>query len=174
MKAAKPLTIGVGLVTRVDDGAAGDRGARHHVDDMVGALTQVVLHAALAAMDLAGARESLTADEERNQRADQPGERRLTRHKVVLVTAVGVAGGVRVVLERLDSPDDPVGPESPISPRHEVLDESLARPVVGHEFDEVVAFRRGVLGVEARIDVQPRAVLQEDIRIPRTGDESLE
>ena len=61
-----------------------------------------------------------------------------------------------------------------MGPRYEVLHESLARAVVGHEVHQLVAFRRRVFRMEPRIDVQPRAVRKEDIRILGARNDFLE
>mgnify|MGYP003296190190 CR=1 FL=1 len=56
----------------------------------------------------------------------------------------------------------------------EVLDDALARLVVNDEVGDVVALRRGVLGVEARVEVEPRAVLEEYVGVAGAGDDLLE
>ena len=45
----------------------------------------------------------------------------------------------------------------------QALEDPLPRLVVGDEVDERVALGGGVLGVAADVEVEPRAVLQEDV-----------
>jgi hypothetical protein len=56
----------------------------------------------------------------------------------------------------------------------EVLDDALARLVVDDELGNVIALRRRVLRVEARVQVETRAVLEEHVGVARTGDDFLE
>jgi hypothetical protein len=45
---------------------------------------------------------------------------------------------------------------------------------VDDELGDVVALRRGVLGMEPRVEVEPRAVLEEDVGVAGAGNDLLE
>src|SRR5207245_4410535 len=94
--------------------------------------------------------------------------------EVVLVAAVGVAGGVRVVLEEKDVARDPVLVQVRLGLVPEVLDEALTGLVVAHQLGDVVALGRRVLGVESRVQIQPGAVLEEHVGVTGARDHSLE
>src|SRR5437870_2674580 len=85
-----PISFGVGgrLVARVDDRAGRRRGARDLLADVLGALAQAVVEAARRLEHLAGAREYLPRDEERDQRLGQPLERHVAADEIALVAAV--------------------------------------------------------------------------------------
>ena len=94
--------------------------------------------------------------------------------EVVLVAAVGVARGVGVVLEEEDVAGDPVLPEPLLGLVQQVLDDALARLVVDDQVGDVVALGRGVLGMEAGVEVEAGAVLEEDVGVAGAGDDLLE
>ena len=56
----------------------------------------------------------------------------------------------------------------------EVLDDPLARLVVADELGDVIALGRRVLGVEPGVEVEARAVLEEDVGVAGPGDDLLE
>src|SRR5262249_35074423 len=93
---------------------------------------------------------------------------------IVLVAAVRVARGVRVVLEEEDRARDAVLAQALLRLMEEVLDDSLARLVVDDELGDVVAFRGRVLGMEPGVEVEPGAVLEEHVGVARAGDDLLE
>jgi hypothetical protein len=73
----------------------------------------------------------------------------LASHEVVLVAAVGVAGGVGVVLEQVDVADHAVVAQAPLRVDQQTLEHPLAGLVVRDELDRVVALGGRVLGVAA-------------------------
>ena len=79
------------------------------------------------------------------------------------MAAVGVARRVRVVLEEEDLAFDPVLVEACLGALDEAREDPLPRLVLGDEVLELVALRRRVLGVAADVEVEARAVLQEDV-----------
>ena len=174
VQATEALAVGVGLVARVDHRPAGHRRARHLLRDVLGSLAQVVLEPRRPPIDVPRPRQDLTADEEGNERFHQARERRVPGHEIVLVTAVGIPGRVGVVLEHLDPARDLVLREPAVGAPHEILDDAFPRPVVGHEVEEIVALRRRVLRMEARVHVEAGAILQEDVRVARARDELVE
>ena len=90
------------------------------------------------------------------------------------MAAVGVARGVRVVLEEQDVAGDPVLAQALFRLVEEILDDPLARLVVDDELDHVVALGRRVLGMEPGVEVQPGAVLEEHVRVACARDHFLE
>ena len=104
----------------------------------------------------------------------QPLEGHVPAHQVVLVAAVGVSRRVGVVLEEEDVAGDAVLAQPLLRLVQEVLDDTLARLVVDDELGDVVALGSGVLGMEAGVEVEPRAVLEEDVGVARPGDDLLE
>ena len=90
------------------------------------------------------------------------------------MAAVGVARRVGVVLEEQDVAGDPVLAEPLLGLVQEVLHDALARLVVDDQVGDVVALGRGVLGMEAGVEVEPRAVLQEDVGVAGARDDLLE
>src|SRR5262252_2230875 len=168
------LGVRVGLVTRVDDGARRGRGAGDLLADVLGPLRQAVVKAARGLQHLARPREDLAGDEEGDEPLGQPLEGDVAAHQVVLVAAVGVPRGVRVVLEEKDVPRDAVLAQPLLRLVEEILHDALARLVVDDEVGDVVALGRGVLGMEAGVEVEARSVLQEDVGVARAGDDLLE
>ena len=81
------------------------------------------------------------------------------------MAAVGVAGRVGVVLEEEDVAGDPVLAQALLRLVQEVLDDPLAGLVVDDQLGDVVALGRRVLGVEAGVQVEARAVLEEDVGV---------
>src|SRR5881296_3128475 len=142
--------------------------------DVLRALAQAVVEAARRLEHLPRAREYLSRDEERDQRLGQPLERHVAADEIVLVAAVRVPGGIRVVLEEQDIARDPVLAQPLLGLVQKVLDDALARLVVDHQLGDVIALRRRVLRVETGVEVEARAVLEEDVGVPGAGDDFLE
>ena len=174
VQATIALGVGVGLVARVDDRARRGRRPRDLLADVLGALAQAVVEAARRLQHLAGPREDLPGDEEGDERLGQPLEADVTADQVVLVAAVGVARRVGVVLEEQDVAGDPVLAQALLGLVQQVLDDALAGLVVDDQLGDVVALGRGVLRVEAGVQVEPRAVFQEHVGVARAGDDLLE
>ncbi len=134
---------------------------------MLGALAETVVETTGRLQDLSRAREDLPRHEERDQRLGQALEGDVAADEVVLVAPVGVPGGVGVVLEEQDVARDAVLAQPLLGLMEQVLHDPLARLVVDDELGDVVTLRRGVLGVEARVEVEPGAVFQEDVGVTR-------
>ena len=79
------------------------------------------------------------------------------------MAAVGVAGGVGVVLEQVDVAGDPFLVEALLGVEEQTLEDPLPRLVVGDQLDDVVALGGGVLRMAADIEVETRAVVEEDV-----------
>ncbi len=90
------------------------------------------------------------------------------------MAAVAVARRVGVVLEEEDVSGQPVLAQALLRLVPEVLDNPLARLVVADELGDVIALGRRVLGVEPGVEVEARAVLEEDVRVAGPGDDLLE
>ena len=90
------------------------------------------------------------------------------------MAAVAVARRVGVVLEEEDVFGKPVLAQALLSLVPEVLDDPLARLVVDDELGDVIALGRRVLGVESGVEVEARAVLEEDVGVAGPGDDLLE
>src|SRR6266511_4082736 len=144
-------------------------GAGHALPDVLGALAHAVDRAARGLQHLAGAADDLPGDQERDQHVGQPGELAVPCHTVVLVAAVGVAGRVGVVLEQVDVAGDALLVQPALGVHQQALEDALARLVVHHQIDQVVALGRGVLRVGADVEVQPGAVAQEHVRAAAPG-----
>ena len=87
------------------------------------------------------------------------------------MAAVGVARRVGVVLEEENVSGQPVLAQALLRLVPEVLDDPLARLVVADELGDVIALGRRVLGVEPGVEVEARAVLEEDVRVAGPGDD---
>ena len=87
----------------------------------------------------------------------------LALDQVVLVAAVGVAGGVGVVLEQVDLAADALLAQTLLRAAHEALEDPLPRLVVDDEVLDRVALGGGVLGVAADVEVEARTVLEEHV-----------
>jgi len=116
--------------------------------------------------DLAGATDDLTADQERNQDVGQPLELPCPADEVVLVTAVGVARRVCVVLENVDIARNTLVSNPLLGVGDKSLDDALSGLVMSDQLSYVVTFGCGVLRVAAHVEIQPRAVGEKHVRGP--------
>ena len=96
------LGIGVRLVPGVDDRTRSGGGAGDTLPDVLGALRQAERGGFRGLQHLAGTADQLSGDQERQQHVGDPGELSGPHDQIILVTAIGVAGRVRVVLEQVD------------------------------------------------------------------------
>ena len=124
-------------------------------------------HLARAGVDLAG-------HEERDQDVGELAEVAVALDEVVLVAAVGVAGGVGVVLEEEDLAADAFLAQPLLGAVDETFEDPLPRLVVHDEVRDRVALGGRVLGVAADVEVEPRAVLEEDVARPAPRDDPPE
>jgi len=106
VESAVEVGIGVRLVAGVDDRPRTGRGTRDALPDVVGALTDAIDRAARSLQDLPRTGDDLPRDQERDEALGQGQEVGGALHEVVLMAAVGVTGGVGVVLEQVDVPGD--------------------------------------------------------------------
>src|SRR4051812_8129469 len=127
------------LVPGVDDRAAAGGGAADALPDVLGALADAEDRAAGGLQHLAGAGDHLPGDEKRDEYVGQPAELAMAADEVVLVTAVGVAGGVGVVLEQVDVPGDAFLAQAALGVHEQAFEDPLTRLVVGDEVDRGVA-----------------------------------
>ena len=81
--------------------------------------------------------------------------------EVVLVAAVGVAGGVGVVLEEVDVAGDPLVAQPALGVDQQALEHPLPRLVVGDQVDDVVA-----LDTEAAAPLVASGALKETEEAP--------
>src|SRR5690606_5523603 len=109
-----------------------------------------------------------------DQDLDRAVEVLVPAHQVILVAAVGVARRVGVVLEEVDLPSDPLLFQPRLGQVDEAFEDALAGLVVGHDIGQRVALGSGVLGVAADVEVEPGAVLQEDVGGPPPGHDPAE
>ena len=142
--------------------AAGGR-ARDALPDVLGALAQAERRGLRRLQHLARAADQLARDQERQQHVGDPGELARPHDEVVLVAAVGVARRVGVVLEQVDVAADALVGEALLGVDQQVLQHALAGAVVGDQLDEAVALGGRVLGVRPHVEVEPRAVAEEDV-----------
>ena len=174
MEPAIALGIGVRLVAGVDDRAAPSGGRRHSLPDVFGALRYRIHSAASRLQQFPGSGPYLAAHEKRDQSVDHPLEVTLATDQVVLVAAVGVSGGIGVVLEEVDLAPDALLCQSFLGGVLKSFEHPLPCPIVGHEVVQAVALRSGVLGVAPDIQVEPGAVLEEDVGASPPGDHPTE
>ena len=163
VQSAVVLGVGVRFVAGVDDRTRAGGGAADALPDVVGPLTHRIDRTVAQLHDFACATGDLAADQERDQVVGDALEVTGARHQVVLVAAVGVAGGVGVVLEDVDVPDDLVGRHPLLGVDGEVDQDALPGLVLDDRLADVVALGCGVLGVAADVEVEPRAVAEEHI-----------
>src|SRR5262249_28874701 len=149
-------------------------GARHAFPDVLGPLAHAVHRAARGLEHLAGAGVHLARHEERDQDVSELGEVAVAFDEIVLVTAVGVAGRVGVVLEEEDLAPDALLPQALLGAADQALEDSLPGLVVDDEVVDGVAPGRGVLGGAPDVGVQPGAVLEEDVAGPAPGHDPPE
>ena len=152
--------------------AGGGRGDA--LPDVLGPLGQAVDRPARGLQHLAGAADQLPGHQERDEDVGQPAELAVAGHQVVLVTAVGVAGRVGVVLEQVDVAGDALVVQPLLGVDEQPFEDALAGPVVGDQVGHRVALRRRVLRVGAHVQVQPRAVAQEHVARPPPRDHPTE
>jgi hypothetical protein len=96
------LRVGVRFVARVDDGPRPGGRGRDTFPDVLGPLRDAEQGTPCGLEDLAGPREYLTSDEERDHDLGEAAELAVTRDEVVLVAPVRVPGRIGVVLEEVD------------------------------------------------------------------------
>ena len=169
VQAAEPFGVSVRLVPGIDDRPRPGGGRRHAFPDVLGALADAVHRAARRLQHLPGAADHLTGDQERRQDVSQPSQFLLPGDQVVLMAAVGVPGGVGVVLEQVDVPGNPFLAQPGLGVDQQSLEYPLACLVVRDEVDEVVALRGRVLGMAAHVEVEAGAVAEEDVAASPPG-----
>ena len=130
---------------------------------MLGALADAVDRAARGGQDLACAADDLAGDEERNEDVGEPAELTLPANQIVLVTSVGVAGRIGVVLEEVDVAGDALFAQPAFGVDQQTFEGALAGLVVHHQVDDVVAFGRRVFGMAPDVEVEACAVAEKDV-----------
>ena len=142
--------------------------------DVLGALRDVKHRAAAGAEDLAGAREDLAGDQERDELLGHVIEVRGPLGEVVLVATVGVADEIGVVLEDRQVAGKALLVHLVLGVPQQVFEDAVAGLVVDDHVLRAGALGRGVLGMAAGIEVEAGAVFQEDVQEALGGDELLE
>ena len=94
--------------------------------------------------------------------------------QVVLVAAIGVPGGVSVVLEQEDVPGDAFLAQPEVGVHQQPLDDSLARLVVRDQVHQVVALRGGVLRMATYVQIEASTVAQEHVTASSPGHHAPE
>jgi hypothetical protein len=130
---------------------------------VLGALAHAEHRAARGLQHLAGTADQLPGDEERDEHVREPAELAVPADQVVLVAAVGVAGRVGVVLEQVDVAGDALVVQPLLGVHDEPFEDALTGLVVRDQALQRVALRGRVLRVAAHVEVEPGAVLQEDV-----------
>ena len=130
---------------------------------MLGALAQAERSGLGRLQHLARAADQLAGDQERQQHIGDPGELTGPHDQIVLVAAVRVARRVGVVLEQVDVAADALVGQPLLGVDQQILQDPLAGAVVGDQLHQAVALGGRVLRVASDIEVQPRAVAQEDV-----------
>jgi hypothetical protein len=174
VQSTEPLGIRVRFVARVDDRTRSRRRARHAFPDVLGALRDAVHRTPGRLQHLARARVHLPADEERDEHVGELREVAIALDEIVLVAAVGVAGTIGVVLEQEHLAANALFPQSLLGALDEALEDPLPRLVVDDQVVDRVALRRRVLRVAPDVEVEPGAVLEEDVARPAPGHHAAE
>ena len=123
---------------------------------------------------LPGTADDLPGDQERDQDVGQAAELAMAPDQVVLVTAVGVARGVGVVLEQVDVAGDALFPQPPVGVDQQAFQDPFPGLVVNHQVGDAVAFRGRVLGMAAHVEVEPGPVAQEHVAAAAPRDHAPE
>ena len=141
---------------------------------MIGSLRNGKGSATRSLSKLAGTKEDLTVYQKGNQDVDGAMEVFMSADQIVLVTSVGVASTVRVVLEDEDLASDSFFLETLLGPFHQTFENPLPGLVVSDHILEVITLRCGELGVRANIEVETGTVLQKHIGRASPGHDSTE
>src|SRR5438093_6156253 len=88
--------------------------------------------------------------------------------------AVRVAQGVRVVLEDVDLAGKTLFAEPLLGGGQARFQEALARLVMHDQVFDIVALRRGILGMAPGVLIEARAVHEKRVRGPTVGDKPFE
>ena len=80
------------------------------------------------------------------------------------MAAIGVAGGVGVVLEEVYLTAYPLLVEAHLGGAEKGLQDPLSRLVVSHQLAHRIAFGRRILRMRTDIQVEPGSVLEEVVR----------
>jgi hypothetical protein len=142
--------------------------------DVLGPLADAVHRAARSLQHLARAADDLPGNQERDEDVRQPAELPMPAYQVVLMAAVGVARGVRVVLEQVDVACDALLAQPPVGVDQQPLQDPLARLVVRDQVEDVVALGRGIFGMAAHIEVEARPVPEEHVAAAAPGHHAPE
>ena len=103
---------------------------------------------------LSGARENLTSDKKRQNAGNNSIPRDVTAHQIIVVTAVTVAGKIRIVFVK---PDFVAGRQLLISTPGALRKNALASFVLCYDLAKGCALRRGIFGMRV-IVIKARAV----------------
>src|SRR5262249_53053943 len=115
------------LITGVDDRSGPSRRGGHTLPDVFGALTDAVDGTASRRHHLASPADQLTGHQKRDEDVREPAELTVPSDEVVLMTAIGVARGVGVVLEQEDVPRDALVVKPLLRVEHQPFEDPLAR-----------------------------------------------
>ena len=133
---------------------------------MVGALAHgvaraevLVRRAGIRDRELARAADQLAGNQERQQLLAEALQGNIAADQVVLVAAIRVAQGVRVVLQQVDLAADGL-----LGAVGQLVKQQVARAVVGDQLVQAIAFCSSELRVRADVQVEARGALGVDIR----------
>jgi hypothetical protein len=141
---------------------------------VVRTLAQAVDRSPRGLEHLAGTGDELARDEERNEPFSKTSELPTTLDEEILVASVGIPGRVGVVLEQVDIAEDALLAQSPLRVDDETFEDPLAGAIVRDQLRDAVALGGGVLRVTSDIEVESRAIRQEDIAAPAPRDDPAE
>jgi len=106
---------------------------------------------------------NLARHEERHKGVNRTLEVCVSVDQVVLVTSIGIPCGIGVVAVEVDVAPDTFLGEASFSRFDKTLQNPLASSVMSNDVVEAVAFGGCVLGMAPDIEIQPCAVLKEDV-----------
>ena len=90
------------------------------------------------------------------------------------MASIGVPRGVGVVLEEVDLAADALLAQPLLGAPHQAFEDALPRLVVHDQVGDRVALGCGVLGMAPHVEVEPGAVLEEDVARTSPGDDAPE
>jgi hypothetical protein len=95
----------------------------------------------------------LSRNQERKDRVGGVREVTLSTDEIILMTSIGVAGTVGVVLKQVDVAFDSFFAQAPLSVDNESFQDSLPRAIMMNQLKDVVTFRRCVFGVASHVEI---------------------
>lgn len=123
--------------------------------------------------NFSGSRKNLTSHEKGDELLTDFPKVHIPAHEEIFMAAVGIAEGIRIVLEYEDVAGKPFFTQAFLGDGEATFQNALAGFVVNDEVDEVIALGSGVFRMAAGVLVKPGSISQKGIRGPTVGNEPL-